>query len=52
MTQQNCGILSFGRKRSFLKRIRGYDTGEEGVSTIFLSNDKNNVIVDKVLSYF
>ena len=24
------GILSFGGKRSFLKRMKGYDTGKDG----------------------
>ena len=24
------GVLSFDRKRPFLKRIRGYNTGEDG----------------------
>ena len=27
---KNSGILMLGGKRSRLKRIRGYDTGEEG----------------------
>ena len=35
-------------KRSCLKRISGYDTGEEGCeSRYMLDNDKNNVIADK-----
>ena len=28
--RKNGGILSFGGKRSCLKRIRGYDTGKKG----------------------
>ena len=37
--------LEFDRKRSCLKRIRGYDTGEEGGgSRHSFANDKNNVI--------
>ena len=35
----------FGGKRSYLKRIRGYNTGEE-VGTLLPGNDKNNVIVN------
>ena len=45
----------FGGKRPCLKRIRGYDTGEEGggkVGTPLLSNDENNVITENVLSNF
>ena len=40
----------FGGKRPCLKRIGGYDTGKEGVkvSTLILSNDKNNVIAENV----
>ena len=47
-------ITEFGGKRSCLKRIRGYKTGEEEVevSTLLLGNDKNNVIANKLLSYF
>ena len=38
----------FGGKRSCLKRIRSYNTGEErgGIGTLLLGNDKNNVIVN------
>ena len=41
-------MVEFSRKRSCLKRIRGYNTGrkEEEVGTILLGNDKNNVIVN------
>ena len=47
-------ITEFGGERSCLKRIRGYKTGEEEVevSTLLLGNDKNNVIANKLLSYF
>ena len=43
-----------GRKRSCLKRIRGYDLGEEGGGSrhSLLGIDKNYVLADKVLSYF
>ena len=43
-------ITEFGGKRSCLKRIRGYKTGEEEVevSTLLLGNDKNNVIANYV----
>ena len=54
MTEKNDGIPPFSRKRSCLKRIKGNNTGEEvgGVGTLLLGSDQNNVIVDKVLSYF
>ena len=54
MTEKNGGITLVSRKKSCLKRIRGYNTGEEGVEvdTLELGNDKNNVIADKVLHYF
>ena len=47
-------MTEFGEKRSCLKRIRGYNRGEEEVevSTLLLGNDKNNVIANKLLSYF
>ena len=37
-----------------LKRIRGFDTVTDGggVGTLLISNDKNNVAVKNVLSYF
>ena len=46
--------MEFGRKRSCLKRIRGYDIGEKvvEVGTRLLGNDKDNVIANKVLKYF
>ena len=52
--QKNGRTPPFDRKRSCLKRIKGNKTGEEvgGVGTLLLGNDKNNVIADKVLSYF
>ena len=47
-------VLSFGGKRSCLKRIRDYDTGKEGGGTShsFTNNHKNNVTAENVLSYF
>ena len=47
-------ITEFGGKRSCLKRIRGYKTGEEEVevSTLLLGNDKNNVIANKYIKLF
>ena len=41
-------MAEFVEKRSCLKRIRGYNTGEkeEEVNTLLLGNDKNNVIVN------
>ena len=47
-------MAEFGGKMSYLKRIRGYDTGEErgGSRHSFVGNDKNNVIVNSLLSYF
>ena len=47
------GVLSFGGKRSCLKRIRGYDTGKDGGGSrhSFTSNDKNNVIAENVLFF-
>ena len=47
-------MVEFGRKRLCLKRIRGYDTGEERVGSRHSldGNHKNNVIVNKLLSYF
>ena len=46
--------MELGGKRSSLKRIRDYDTGEEEVEigTLLLGNDKNNVIVNYLWSYF
>ena len=46
--------VELGGKRSSLKRIRDYDTGEEEVEigTLLLGNDKNNVIVNYLWSYF
>ena len=45
----------FGRKRSCLKRISGYDTrgvgggeGEVEVDTLLLCDDKSNVIANKL----
>ena len=54
MTEKYNGILPLKGKRLCLKRIRCYDTGEGEVEvgTLFLGNEKNNVIADKVLSYF
>ena len=47
------GVPSLGRKRSCLKRIRGYDTGKYGGgSRHSFTNDKNSVIAENVLSYF
>ena len=48
------GVLLFCGKRTYLKRIMGYDTGqmELEVGTLLLSNDKNSVITENVLSYF
>ena len=43
------------RKRSCPKRTWGYNTRKERemeVDTLWLGNDKNNVIPDIVLSYF
>ena len=31
--KKNCGIMLFGRKRSSMKRVRRYNTGEEGVGS-------------------
>ena len=31
--KKNGGILLFGRKRSSMKRVKGYNTGEEGVGS-------------------
>ena len=47
-------VPSFDGKMSCLKRIRAYDTGKEGGGSRYslLSNDKNNVIAEDVLSYF
>ena len=51
---KNSGIPLFNKKRPRLKGIRGYNTWEREVKvgTLLLSNDKNNVIANKVLSYF
>ena len=50
VTEKIGGMPLFGGKRSCLKRIGGYDTGKERVkvSTLLLSNDKNNVIAENV----
>ena len=47
-------VPSLDGKTSCLKRIRAYDTGTEGGGSrhSLLSNDKNNVIVENMLSYF
>ena len=47
-------ILPFDGKRSSLKRIRVATQGKRVVEVgiLLIGNDKNNVIVDKVLSYF
>ena len=54
MTEKNGRIPPFSKKRSCLKKIRGYDTErrEVEVGTLLLSNDKNNIIADTVLSCF
>ena len=47
--QKNLSLIpQFSGKRSYLKRIRGYDTGEEGGGSkhSFAGNDKNNVIAN------
>ena len=46
-------IFGSDRKKC-LKRIRGYDTGgrQMEVDALLIGNDKNNVIANKVLSYF
>ena len=46
-------MVDFSGKRSCLKRIRGTRQGrkEEEVGTLLLGNDKNNVIVNYLLSY-
>ena len=44
--QKKNEIPLFGGKRSCLKRIRGYDTLEEG------GGSKYSFVADKVLSYF
>ena len=50
MTENNGGLR---RKKTCLKRIRGYKTGgkEEEIGTLLLGNDKNNVNVNYLLSY-
>ena len=47
------GVLLFSEKRSYLKRIRVTTQVkmEMEVGTLLLSNDKNNVIAENVLSY-
>ena len=44
----------FGQTRSFLKKKMVMKQGRKKVEvgTLLLGNDKNNVIVNKVLSYF
>ena len=46
-------MAEFSGKRSYLKRIMGYNKGrkEMEVGTLLLGNDKNNVIVNYLLSY-
>ena len=45
---------AFGQTRSFLKKKMVMKQGRKKVEvgTLLLGNDKNNVIVNKVLSYF
>ena len=47
-------ILLFNEKKLCLKRIKGRTQvrRELEVGTLLLGNDKNNIIADKVLSYF
>ena len=44
------GVPTFSGKRSCLKRIKGYDTGqgEVEVGTLLLRDNKNNVIAKNV----
>ena len=44
--------MSFGGKRSYLKRIRGYNTGKEGGGSNHSSANKNNVTAENLLNYF
>ena len=44
-------MVEFGRKRSCLKRMRGYNRAPLEVGTVLLGNDKNSVIVNYLLSY-
>ena len=46
------GVMSFGGKRSYLKRIRGYNTGKEGGGSNHSSANKNNVTAENLLNYF
>ena len=58
--RKNGRILPFDRKRSYLKRIRGYDPGKEGGKslsleargTLLVSNNEKNVFAENALSYF
>ena len=53
--KKNSGIFVFSRKKSIFEKIDGLQLSWEGeveVGTLMLGNDKNNVIVNKVLSYF
>ena len=47
-------MAEFSGKRSYLKKIMGYNKGrkEMEVGTLLLGNDKNKVIVNYSLSYF
>ena len=45
-------MADFGRKRSCLKGIRGYDRRKEvEVDTLLLGNDKSNVIANYLLFF-
>ena len=54
VTEKKTGILLFDRKRSCLKEIRVLTHGRKvvEVGAVLPGNNKNNVIIDQVLSYF